>query len=281
MSREIDRLAQPASKKKMRVIVASCSRTGTLGLHTALGILGYTPYHMVEVLFKGGLPYMKVFQEAIVAQHNRFSGIKRYESVELDKWMGDYDCLIEIPSYIGLRSIEAYAQDPEVKFILTERNPDKWVKSFNNTLGEAIRQTTLFPMNILKHFDPVIGNFFHLTKLMYWSFSDGTTMGDPNNEDALRRNYVEYIRTVKEMVPKDRLLVVRLEDGLGWEQVCPFLDLPIPGEKYPRGNDPDKFHLIVEELLGPRAKLALLRLSALVLPVMGLTGYLGWRHFRN
>jgi hypothetical protein len=100
-------------------------------------------------------------------------------------------CVIEIPSYIGLGSIEAYAKDPSIKFIVTERNPDKWVKSFNNTLGEAIRQTTLFPMNILKHFDPVIGNFFYLTKLMYWSFSDGTDMGHPNNENALRKNYVE------------------------------------------------------------------------------------------
>jgi tubulin beta len=46
---------------------------------------------MIDVLFKGGLPHMKVFQEAIIAQHNPFSAIKRYESVELDKWMAGYD----------------------------------------------------------------------------------------------------------------------------------------------------------------------------------------------
>ncbi|KAF5862048.1 hypothetical protein ETB97_012194 [Aspergillus alliaceus] len=276
MSREIDRLAAPAEKKKMRLIVASCS---TLGLHEALEMLGYTPYHMIDLMFKGRKPHMKVFTEAITAHHNRFSGIKRYETPDLERWIGNHDCLMEMPSYIGIRSLKGYVDDPDVKFIVTERNPDKWVKSINNTIGVAVTQADMLPMNVFKRFDSELGCFFHLAQVMYWAYSDGTNPGHPNNEAALRRNYVEYIRDIKAALPKDRLLVITLEDGLDWEQICPFLDVPIPQEKYPRGNEPDKFHRIIEDYVGPRVKAALLNLGALATATVGITGYLGWRYY--
>lgn len=60
-------------------------------------ILGFTPYHMVEVLAKHGWPHQKIVTEAVVAQANRFSGIKRYERPELDKWMAGYDVCATSP----------------------------------------------------------------------------------------------------------------------------------------------------------------------------------------
>ncbi|KAI0099175.1 hypothetical protein GGR51DRAFT_535763 [Nemania sp. FL0031] len=41
----------------------------------------------------------------------------------------------------------------------------------------------------------------------------------------------------KELVPADRLLVIRLEDGRGWEQICPFAKVDISTIPYPRMND--------------------------------------------
>ncbi|KJK63919.1 Tubulin C-terminal domain protein [Aspergillus parasiticus SU-1] len=277
MSREIDRLAQPADKKKMRLIVASCSRTGTLGLHAGLEMLGYTPYHMIDVMFKGRSPHMKVFTEAIIANHNQLSGIKRYETADVDKWIGNYDCLMEIPSYIGSRAMRGYIEDPDVKFIVTERSPEKWVRSIDNTIGEAVKAAHQFPLNILKRFDSELGHFLRLATVMYWAYADGANPGDTDSEAALYKNYVEYIRSMKDTLPKDRLLVVKLEEGLGWEQICPFLDLPIPEEKYPRGNDPDMFHRIVADYMEPRVKAAMLNLGAMVTATAGIAGYLGWR----
>ncbi|PWY95406.1 hypothetical protein BO94DRAFT_508678 [Aspergillus sclerotioniger CBS 115572] len=273
-------MSQPADKKKMRLIVASCSRSGTLGLHEALQMLGYTPYHMIDLMTKGGRPHIKAFTEGIIAQNNRFAAIKKYETSDLDKWIGSFDCLMEIPSYVGLRSLETYMEDPEVKFILTERSPDKWVKSFNNTIGEAIKVADKLPMDILKHCDAELGEFFHLAEMMYLAYSDGTYPGHPDNEAALRKNYVEYIRTAKETLPKDRLLVVRLEDGLGWDQICPFLDVEIPEQKYPRGNEPDTFHKIVEKYVEPRVKAAMVNLGTTVAAIAGIGGYLAWKYYR-
>ncbi|KAE8149316.1 P-loop containing nucleoside triphosphate hydrolase protein [Aspergillus avenaceus] len=280
MSREIDRLIQPAASskpKKMKVIIPSCSRTGTLGLLAAMRTLGYTPYHMTEACFSGNA-HMKILEEGVIAQHNRFSGIKRYERPDFDKWLRDFDCFIELPSYLGQEALEVYAQDPDVKFILTERDPDKWVKSVNSTVAKVVSMANSFPVNILKHFESTLFHFFRLNVTMYRAISDATSPGDPENEAALRRNYVEYIKLAKSILPEDRLLVVKLEDGLGWEQICPFLGLPIPDQEYPRGNEPEKFQKLVESHLGPKLQAATLRLGSLVVGAVGIAGYVWWKY---
>lgn len=53
-------------------------------------ILGYKPYHTMECI-NSGIPHMEVFGEAIFAQHNRYSGIKRYAKEDFQKWLAEYD----------------------------------------------------------------------------------------------------------------------------------------------------------------------------------------------
>lgn len=64
-------------------------------------MLGYTPYHMVELVTEGGLPHMKIFQEAIHSQNKRL-GIKRYEKADFERWMGNYD--VSGPAHISPKS---------------------------------------------------------------------------------------------------------------------------------------------------------------------------------
>ncbi|GES57833.1 hypothetical protein ATEIFO6365_0002076800 [Aspergillus terreus] len=281
MSREIDRLPQPCGRRKTKLIIASCSRTGTLGLYSALKILGYHPYHMVELVLNGGVTHMKLMIENVVANRNRLSGIKRYNREDVEKWLADYDCLIEIPSYLGIDVLEEYAADPDVQFILTERDPGAWARSVNNTAGRIVTMAATFPSSVLRHFNRSLGVFFHLNELVYWAVSEATNMDNPDNEACLRRSYIEYIQTVKQILPKDRTLVIRLEDGLGWEQICPFLGVPIPKEDYPKPNDPKMFEEISETLLRPWVKAAMVRLGMFVVSTLGVVGYLGWRYCRK
>lgn len=67
------------------------SRSGTLGLYRAMQILGYNTYHMYECCAVNGLPHMEILGEAIVAQHNRLSGIKRFTRDDFEKWFANYD----------------------------------------------------------------------------------------------------------------------------------------------------------------------------------------------
>jgi hypothetical protein len=53
-------------------------------------ILGYKPYHMYECVM-GGTGQMKILEEGVLAHHNRFLGIKRYDKEDFEKWLADYD----------------------------------------------------------------------------------------------------------------------------------------------------------------------------------------------
>ncbi|KAL3482160.1 hypothetical protein BJX99DRAFT_252873 [Aspergillus californicus] len=269
MAREIDKLVQSAPPQtKMKLVIASCSRSGTYGLYNAMKILGYRPYHMAEAV-RLGIPHMKILTEAVIAQHDRFSGIKRYARAEFEKWLAGYD--LHLPRRIGDLRI------PNVKFILTERHASKWVASMNNTVGGVVTTGSQFPMNILKRFNPVLWNLFTLTTVMYRAVAGGTIPGEEGNEEALRRFYVEYIASVKKIVPKERLLVLKLEDGFGWDEICPFLEIPIPEEAYPRGNEQEAFKGAAKGFLKPRIYDAIVKMGTAV-AVFGVVGYLGWRH---
>jgi hypothetical protein len=54
-------------------------------------ILGYEPYHLYEAVQMQGKPGMAALIEAVTAQHNRLSGIKRFDKTDLDKLTADYD----------------------------------------------------------------------------------------------------------------------------------------------------------------------------------------------
>ncbi|GJN67771.1 hypothetical protein PLICBS_001813 [Purpureocillium lilacinum] len=179
----------PLKRRNMKVVIVSASRTGTLGLYSAMQMLGYSPYHMKEVLLHGS-GHMKVLIEAIRAEHNRFSGIQRYRKEDYAKWFANYDCLIEVPFFMGSEAIEAYVDDPDVKFILTERDPDRWVSSINNTVAGVVQMASAFPIRLLKHFNDDLYYFFLLNELIYASISDCTLPGDAENRPNMRRNYM-------------------------------------------------------------------------------------------
>ncbi|KAJ5456574.1 hypothetical protein N7530_011848 [Penicillium desertorum] len=273
MSRKVDQMPMPAEVLPMKIIVASPSRSGTLGLYQAMRILGYKTYHFYECITVHGLPHMEICSEAITAQYNRLSGVKKYNRADYDKWLGDYDCLVEIPSMMGPDLIEAYIDDPGVKFILTERNPDKWATSVNNTAGVVIDMPYQFPFSILKYFDATLYRFLAMNELVYRAMSGCTGPGDAENAQNLRKHYTDYIKKVKEIIPADRLCYIRLEDGLDWENICPFLGVPIPEEAYPGRNEPEKFQKLVHEFLQPKMMVAVMRLSAVAVPAIGILGW--------
>lgn len=85
--------------------------------------------------------------------------------------------------------------------------------------------------------------------------------------------------SIRKHVPPERLLYVRLEDGLGWEQVCPYLGVEIPDTPYPRGNLPDEFKGIAQGFLGPGIKKAIGIVAASVVAVAGTAAW--WMYPRH
>lgn len=80
---------------------------------------------------------------------------------------------------------------------------------------------------------------------------------------------------VKRLVSKDRLGHFSLEDGFGWEQICPRLGKPIPDQQYPRGNAPKEFKDLTMRLLGPSfKKAAAIVVTTVLVPIVGFSAWI-------
>lgn len=80
---------------------------------------------------------------------------------------------------------------------------------------------------------------------------------------------------VKKLVPKDKLGHFSLEDGFGWEQICPHLGKPIPDQKYPRGNAPKEFNDLTMKLLTPSfKKAAAIVITTVLVPIIGVSAWI-------
>ncbi|KAH8772914.1 hypothetical protein F5883DRAFT_549912 [Diaporthe sp. PMI_573] len=268
--RFIDTIESPQNATRMKVIVLSASRSGTLSLYKGLKVLGYNPYHMVEVC-AGGLDHFRMFHEYVLLGQD---AVTSYGRPEFDKWFQGFDAICEIPSYVGGTTfVDAYIDDPDVKFILTEREPASFARSIQNTVGQFIRAGHSLPLQLLKYLDTYNWEFFSLGDDMYRVYTQGKWPDDPGCDQSIERWYEQYTMTIKKYVPPERLLHVRLEDGLGWEQVCPFLDVSIPDTPYPRGNVPDEFKEIAQGFLEPGIKKAF---GILAVSVMAVAGAGAW-----
>jgi hypothetical protein len=87
--------------------------------------------------------------------------------------------------------IEAYIDDPDVKFILTERDPEKWVTSVNTTAGALLEMPYQFPLVILKYFDATLYRFLAMNEVVYGAISRCTKPGEPDNAPNLRKHYTD------------------------------------------------------------------------------------------
>lgn len=83
---------------------------------------------------------------------------------------------------------------------------------------------------------------------------------------------------VKETVPKDRIIVIKLEDGLDWSKICPFLEVDVPKVEYPDRNEPEKFQALVQGALQPYINAALLRMSVVAVPTIGVAGWMAMKY---
>lgn len=62
------------------------------------------------------------------------------------------------------------------------------------------------------------------------------TNGNWKDQQALRQGFLDHYAHVRAVVPKDRLLEFKSEDG--WEPLCHFLQKPIPeSTPYPHVNE--------------------------------------------
>lgn len=108
---------------------------------------------------------MKIFQEGLIAHEGKG---RPFTKTEFDKWTPEYDCMCIVPGYMTEEIVAAY---PNAKFILTERDPDAWVRSINGSVAGLARAASSFPLALFKHFDQYNFEFFRLVLMIFDALS--------------------------------------------------------------------------------------------------------------
>jgi hypothetical protein len=207
---------------RMQILGAGFGRSGTNTLMVALDMLGYKTYHM-RVLFENpeGLSvWEKAADNKPVDWHNELYGAKQFTAT------------CDFPSSSVYEDM--MKQYPDAKVILTVRNAEKWYESASETIYQ-------FHANVaIKHcfyWSSWMGRWHAMVAKLCWD-STGTLRGTMDDKNAAIARYNEWNEHVIKTVPKDKLLVLNIEeDYKNWDKLCQFLNKPKPDVPFPRTND--------------------------------------------
>ena len=87
------------------------------------------------------------------------------------------------------------------------------------------------------------------------------------------------IRMVKATIPADRRWDIQLDrDGLGWDDICDFLEVPRPEKEYPDRNEPARFQALFEKVIGPWVLSAALRCGVVLVVGLGVAVWAGMKY---
>ncbi len=172
-----------------KIFCIGFQKTGTTTLAKALEVLGY-----------------KVFSDTIsnitpLVLKEDWNGLKSI----IDK----HDAVQDNPWPLLYREMDEWY--PNAKFILTDRDEKKWIKSVVNHFGT-------------KH-----------TDMRQWIYGDGTPVG---NEEAYLQKFKDHNKEVRQYFAKrpNDLLEVCWQKEATWEPLCEFLGREIPAEPFPHEN---------------------------------------------
>jgi hypothetical protein len=114
---------------------------------------------------------------------------------------------------------------PGAKFVLTVRPEDEWLDSVVAQFGGTT------------------------TPMREWIYGSGDPVG---HESAYRERYRRHNEAVEaHFAGRDEdLLVMRLDQGEGWSQLCPFLGLEEPSTPFPHANRGSPARRTVNRLRG-------------------------------
>ncbi len=158
-----------------------------------------------------------------------------------------FDALQDVPWNALFKELDA--KYPHSKFILTIRDEQKWLRSAT------------------KHFKDAY------SPMREWLYGHGVILG---NEQVFLNRYRQHNQEVLDYF-KDRpndLLILNLDEGFGWNEICLFLNEPISKKKFPHSNK-GQHNYSLKDLLIEKVKaltpLWLRKLRLKTLQIFGVT----------
>jgi hypothetical protein len=148
-----------------------------------------------------------------------------------------YRAAVDFPAAAYWRELARHY--PDAKIILTVRDRDRWYESMAATVMRA-------------RFDVVVRTVSWLVALANPTYRTWLRWNNRLHHAAFEGSFTQrsrvlalFDRHVAEVfteIPADRLLVFDVAQG--WEPLCAFLGVPVPGTPFPRANDSAQFGAI-------------------------------------
>lgn len=124
-------------------------------------------------------------------------------------------------------------QYPDAKIILVERDFESWYESVRKTIYWSLCEKSI-PNRTTRQIE--VHQFLKSDVLMEGILKDKESFLD---KERVRAIFEKHNNWVKENVPADKLLIMKM--GEGWERICPFLGKEIPDVPFPCVNTSDEF----------------------------------------
>jgi hypothetical protein len=187
---------------RMKIFGVGFHKTGTSSLHRAFGMLGYRAIH----------------GDGAGSKHGGDEGVSLIRQIKAGDYglatFPLYDAFTDNPYFTIWRQLAE--RFPDAKFILTERDEEEWLNScIRYYRGRRIRPMREWMFG--EHADPSASEAAAQAWLAAYQ----------NHNRSIRGHFAAH---------PDRLLVMNLMKGDGWEKLCPFLGVAAPRAPFPHAN---------------------------------------------
>lgn len=213
--------------RPMQVLCLGPGRTGTDSMRVALKMLGFEDcYHGYSTVHENP-PDNVLWNKAM---DWKLEGKGTFGKNEWDQLLGHCRAVSDLPCV--LFSEELIATYPEAKVILTHppKGLERWYDSCIGTIVWLRDDWTRDAWALVNSEAAITRNTFFRAFDAFWRY---------DFKKNARQVVDDHDALVRRLVPKDRLLEYDVTQG--WEPLCEFLEVAVPKEEFPSGNDPQNF----------------------------------------
>lgn len=262
----IDRRSQTRTVP-LEVLCLGYSRTGTLTMHTALGILGYpNPYHFSSIY--DNVRDSDIWQELLDIKYEGKGPPREITKADFDAVLGHCGGVTDIPVInFAAELIRFY---PDAKIVLVERDIDVWYASWSAFLDEAMNPF----IHLLGRLDGGVLGRIAAVGGRCTDVLVGRGRTPAAAKARSKEEYRKHYALVRSLAANEQLLEFKLEQG--WEPLCAFLEKPVPKMPFPHVNDSASNKQSFKEIAGMAMKRILAK-SAVMSTVVGVAAVLAYR----
>jgi len=228
----------------LKVIGAGMGRTGTMSTLLALTELGCNCAHMKSLIETPRL--LNIW--AKIAQEKKATG--KFNLDLLKEACEGFDAVVDAPWCFVYRELMALSQNATV--LLNVRDADRWVASLENTVyfSHELVEGPLgrFLLAVNKILFPAFARQFEMVNTLWWDdlLGPDESLRTPEARARVAKWFTEWNESVIRNVPKDRLVVFRVEEG--WTPLCSMLGVPEPMKAFPNVNDTQEMQKIAQKI---------------------------------